>query len=321
MRRSFGGSSGMGMGRGGAGAGGGGGFGGTGGGGGMFRTLSKVGTASVSTSSPSSSSSSSSSSSTCSSKKASKLGLSIGSKSTSAYSSSVALSDSSFNLGFGTAWPLSSFCDESDWIYVDDESSFETEIDTFDHCVFGSAPSEIEAHAALHSIQQTLPTSCHSDSDWIEPSSFCEQSVSSGISRVYDAFHLLQTESSVQRMVISLSSDKAVWNAVLNNQVVKEVREAFCKDEANALGNSGSEPNPSKSPTNVLSWILNNMRAKFMDFLEGITTLMTNQFRPPSENHHESSESTDGFGELVKSAFMLTAIVLLIVVMTRASHA
>ncbi|KDO38100.1 hypothetical protein CISIN_1g035288mg [Citrus sinensis] len=30
-----------------------------------------------------------------------------------------------------------------------------------------------------------------------------------------------------QRMVISLSSDKAVWNAVLNNEAVQELKESF----------------------------------------------------------------------------------------------
>lgn len=30
-----------------------------------------------------------------------------------------------------------------------------------------------------------------------------------------------------QRMVISLSSDKDVWNAVLNNEAVRELKESF----------------------------------------------------------------------------------------------
>lgn len=31
----------------------------------------------------------------------------------------------------------------------------------------------------------------------------------------------------MQRMVISLSSDKAVWDAVLNNEVVRELKESL----------------------------------------------------------------------------------------------
>jgi hypothetical protein len=32
---------------------------------------------------------------------------------------------------------------------------------------------------------------------------------------------------SAQKMVVSLSSDKAVWDAVLNNAVVRELRETY----------------------------------------------------------------------------------------------
>lgn len=31
----------------------------------------------------------------------------------------------------------------------------------------------------------------------------------------------------MQRMVISLSSDKAVWDAVMNNEVVREIKEMY----------------------------------------------------------------------------------------------
>ncbi|KAM1345393.1 hypothetical protein ACFX15_034135 [Malus domestica] len=48
-----------------------------------------------------------------------------------------------------------------------------------------------------------------------------------GVERVYDAFHLLQTKSSMQRMVMTLSSDIAVWDAVRNNEVVRELHESF----------------------------------------------------------------------------------------------
>lgn len=317
------------MGWGGAGARGGGGYGGGGGGGGgMFRTVTRVSRAGLSNlqdhSSPSSSSFS-----TSSPKKASKRGLSVGSKSADVCATSVVLSNS--NLGFGPAWPLSSassFSDESDWVCIHDESErteIETDMDSLDDCVFGSAPSPIEAQTALISLQNTLPTSCHSASDWIEPALYPyggEQSTCPDIGRVYDAFHLLQTEPSIQRMVISLSSDKAVWNAVLNNEAVQELKEAiFRQDEVNnALESSGDDPNPSSSsPGNVLSWIFNNMRAKFMEFLTGITDLMKEVFQPPSDD--DMGKLPDGFGERVRAAFMLTAIVLLIVVVTRASHA
>jgi len=38
---------------------------------------------------------------------------------------------------------------------------------------------------------------------------------------------LFERVSDVQRMVISLSSDKAVWDAILNNEAVREIREKY----------------------------------------------------------------------------------------------
>lgn len=43
---------------------------------------------------------------------------------------------------------------------------------------------------------------------------------------IYAVFLNLVLIFMVQRMVISLSSDKAVWDAVMNNEVVRELRES-----------------------------------------------------------------------------------------------
>ncbi|KAK9706563.1 hypothetical protein RND81_07G135100 [Saponaria officinalis] len=77
-------------------------------------------------------------------------------------------------------------------------------------------------------------SSVGSDMDWIEPSmQLYDQRLaqSYGWEKVYGAFHLLQTEPSVQKMVVSLSSDKAVWDAVLKNETVREIRDLYLKCE------------------------------------------------------------------------------------------
>ncbi|PRQ32438.1 hypothetical protein RchiOBHm_Chr5g0046391 [Rosa chinensis] len=61
----------------------------------------------------------------------------------------------------------------------------------------------------------------------MEPYVYLCNSQPQGRQRVYEAFSLLQNESSVQRIVVSLSSDRAVWDAVMNNEVVRELRESF----------------------------------------------------------------------------------------------
>ncbi|RRT56824.1 hypothetical protein B296_00020783 [Ensete ventricosum] len=59
--------------------------------------------------------------------------------------------------------------------------------------------------------------------------------------KVYDAFNLLKISPSIQshcqcilglllqRMVVSLSSDKAIWDAVMKNEAVQELNKCFCE--------------------------------------------------------------------------------------------
>ncbi|KAL8151328.1 hypothetical protein V2J09_021136 [Rumex salicifolius] len=315
--RSFGGSSGMGWRGAGSGSGG-----GAGGGGGLFRTVSRVARAGISNlqdpSSPSSSSSSSSPRNT------SKRGLTLCHTTAAIAPSLVSLSTSI--QGFGPSRPLtssSSLCDESEWVDVNDEFSIEDGNDSFDDRIFGSVPSSHEVTTALLSLQQAVPTSCSSDVDWIEPSSHMygyDHRINPGIGRVYEALHLLQTDSSVQRMVISLSSDRSVWAAVLNNEAVQELRGAFYRGEADDSESSDEESEPVSSSSNVVKWIFNNMRSKFMEFLSGITNLVKDAFEPEEHEQQTTDEFPDVFREKVRAAFMLTAIVLLIVVVSRASH-
>ncbi|KAL8192805.1 hypothetical protein R6Q57_027253 [Mikania cordata] len=100
-----------------------------------------------------------------------------------------------------------------------------------DDFVFCTVPSMDEVHHAVASLQQVLnrQTSSHDsewDFDWIEPSPSMLKA-HRGSESVYDAFRLLQSEPSVKRMVMSLSSDKAVWEAVMNNEVVRELRDSI----------------------------------------------------------------------------------------------
>lgn len=44
---------------------------------------------------------------------------------------------------------------------------------------------------------------------------------------IFDYTHFKNCNFSAQRMVMSLSSDKAVWDAVMNNEVVRELRETY----------------------------------------------------------------------------------------------
>lgn len=71
-------------------------------------------------------------------------------------------------------------------------------------------------------------SSTGSESDWAEPTMLLYNSrplIIDGYRNVMDAFRLLQINPFVQRTVVSLSSDKAVWDAVMNNEAVQELEE------------------------------------------------------------------------------------------------
>ncbi|URE06475.1 hypothetical protein MUK42_27360 [Musa troglodytarum] len=74
--------------------------------------------------------------------------------------------------------------------------------------------------------------STESESDWIEPAMHLFSSNSSQskqCEKVYDAFNLLKISPSIQRMVVSLSSDKAMWDAVMKKEAVQELKKCFCE--------------------------------------------------------------------------------------------
>ncbi|XP_015069734.1 uncharacterized protein LOC107014368 isoform X2 [Solanum pennellii] len=231
----------------------------------------------------------------------------------------------------------------------------------FDDYILGPVPSTDEVHHAVSALHQVLePTyfaystddglgyksnedtsdeltssinlthevlsSSGSVSDWIEPSiHICNSKLlqSYGSNRVYDAFHLLQTEPSIQKMVISLSSDKAVWDAVLNNEAVREIRDSL-KQADNGLqaGNSeeGLDKSDSDGTVDVISWIVVNTKEKVLEIVEKIIEFVNEWFQPPEEEK-TSDGDTDPFEEKLRTSFFLSIVVLLVVVVARAQCA
>ncbi|XP_050225563.1 uncharacterized protein LOC126675038 isoform X1 [Mercurialis annua] len=258
-----------------------------------------------------------------------------------------------------SSWPSfssgDSACDESEWVSVDGNGSEEER--SVGDFVLGPVPSLDEVHSAVSALTQVFDTASYSEfvtdkfactdvanqissptgrlrsvspvgseADWIEPSMhLCNSRMFHPYSpdRVYDAFHLLQHEPSVKRMVISLSSDKAVWNAVLNNDVVRELRETYNAEENNTpptLEGSDETSNDSNPAMNAVKWIFENTKAKFMEVFEKITTLINELFKAHVVDN-KTTGTMDPFEERLKTSFMLSVVVLLVVVVTRAHRA
>ncbi|KAH8521673.1 hypothetical protein Peur_040322 [Populus x canadensis] len=259
-----------------------------------------------------------------------------------------------------TWWPsfTGSYPDDYEWVSVDG-SEDERLVGFNDDFVLGPVPSMDEVHGAVTALthvfdaplysqlirdkfactvdkdladQISSPTvlsqvsSVGSDFDWKEPSpALCNQRAlhSYGSHTVHEAFHLLLTEPSVQKMVVSISSDIAVWDAVLNNAVVQELRETYYADENTdpltsvSSDETGEETNPA---LNFVKWIFDNTRARVVEVIETVTKLVNELFKPPADEK-TSAGDMDPFEDKLRRSFLLSIMVLLIVVVTRVQKA
>ncbi|KAF5732285.1 hypothetical protein HS088_TW18G00979 [Tripterygium wilfordii] len=256
----------------------------------------------------------------------------------------------SFGAGSGSS------CDEFEWVSVDG-SQDDRAFGFVDDFVLGPVPSADEVQYAVSALQQVSDVARHSqhvrdkyaynsdrdgancipsftdsvgrvssvgsDLDWVEPSQNNYNSrmlQRHGRDRVYDAFHLLQTEPFVQRMVISLSSDKAVWDAVMNNDAVRQLKELYYSDES-INQHSSDEPSDDSNPAvNIVRWIFDNTKAKVMEVIDNIMKL-TNELFKPSDEEKTATGGTYLFQEKLKTSFQLAIVVLLIVIVSRAHRA
>lgn len=75
----------------------------------------------------------------------------------------------------------------------------------------------------------------------------------------------------------------------------------------------------SNEAANILRRIFDNTKAKVMEVIEHITKLMSELFQSPDDE--KTAGAADPFKEKLKTSFMLSVVVLLIVVASRARKA
>uniref|UniRef100_A0ACD5YSS9 Uncharacterized protein n=1 Tax=Avena sativa TaxID=4498 RepID=A0ACD5YSS9_AVESA len=214
------------------------------------------------------------------------------------------------------------------------DAAGEADVDDDYRVVFWSPPTGDEVRAAFSSIQEVfensfgvdsdetekqialLSTSGYSSSsnssgsdDWVEPAAYVLNSTAL-LTRehrtVLDAFRLLQRDPNVQKMVMSLSSDRTVWDAVMNNEAVQEFRRSF-QD-----GKDNDRKGCSSGPAGVLKWILGNTRAKIIEFFDNIMKIVSMLFLPQSDE-----DKPDLYSDAVKVSFMLSVFVFIVVAVAR----
>ncbi|GAB4844309.1 hypothetical protein Ancab_037672 [Ancistrocladus abbreviatus] len=185
--------------------------------------------------------------------------------------------------------------------------------------VLSSSPSRTEvenAFAAFQSFMRGLSL-CGTAFGWLEPvlSRFDPNAMQSpGLQRVRDALHLLLVEPSFQTMVISIASDQAVWDAVQKNKVVQELQRSVGGVKVNRLQGSQQELD---LVSQILRWILDITKAKVVEIIDKLRILVDGLFEAPQE---EKTNVTH-LEEMLRSSVLLSIIILLIVVVTRANGA
>ncbi|XP_031259156.1 uncharacterized protein LOC116117262 [Pistacia vera] len=234
-------------------------------------------------------------------------------------------------------WP-SFGCEDYEWVSVDGDDG-----KSHDDFILGSVPSVDEVNNAVSALQQAFDPASYSlvrdkyaynldkdaELDWVEPSLHLSNSrmlQPYGPDRVYDAFHLLQTEPSIQRMVVSLSSDQAVWKAVLNNEVVRELKESFYAAAEDSESECSTEICDDSNPAmNIIKWIFHNTKARLIEVIDKITHIVNEVFKPSDDETpttgSKTAGATDPFEEKLRTSFLLSVMVLLFVVVTRAGRA
>lgn len=87
------------------------------------------------------------------------------------------------------------------------------------------------------------------------------------------------------------------------------------------VGESADLDKGSDDPESVmgsLSWIFNNTKAKIMDIIDKITGVINKLFLPPESE--KTGKATDLFEDKLRTSLLLSIVVLLVVVVTRANQ-
>ncbi|XP_060218933.1 uncharacterized protein LOC132645765 [Lycium barbarum] len=240
---------------------------------------------------------------------------------------------------FQSSPSLSSICDtpfEESWIKnrsVDygslDNGSFDgvdekgTKGSSYYDSSFGSVPSSWEVEKALSELQSFMSGryAPREEMDWLEPMPNPHQSTllqSPGYARFYDAFHMLQNEPSIQRLVCSIACDKAVWEAMMENKAVQNLQGSLI---------CAAKEEESQRPTGesdigslIVKWIMGITTSTLAELIQSFGSLLReiiNEIFEPTKKEKSTSELNDLLEEKIRSSFLLSLVLLLIVVVTR----
>ncbi|MED6123787.1 hypothetical protein PIB30_052725 [Stylosanthes scabra] len=180
----------------------------------------------------------------------------------------------------------------------------------YDH-VFETVPSQREVEDAISALIKFIEAvSSSSSNQQITNSSDWRIFLSEGYKRLYDAIQLLQTDPSIKRLVASLSSDKAIWDAVMSHVRHQKLLEVPDSVESKKPQNSEEK----ELAMYLLSWILQIIKGKVWELINSFQSLVNDFFHYPKAEHVVDPAVLH---EKLRSSLLLCIIILLIVIMAR----
>lgn len=204
------------------------------------------------------------------------------------------------------------------------ESAYGKEYPTrTDYVMFGPPPSYYEVESAIASLHNFMKGLTPYGSELNELQQILDRCsvttlLSQGCGRLRDAFSLLQTDPSIKRLVVSLSSDRAIWDAVMNNEVVRKLQDSYHGGESS--GSSKSCDEKQDIAASLLKWVLDMTKIKVMELIQGFLSLMNEVFQPLGREKRIEA-GNDAAEDKVRSSLLLSIVILLIVVVARMQNA
>ncbi|CAH1412179.1 unnamed protein product [Lactuca virosa] len=177
---------------------------------------------------------------------------------------------------------------------------------------FGPVPSKIEVQNAISDLRRVMDVICATNSE------IMDSSKSLGQNRLLDAYHLLQTDASVPKLVLSISSDIEVWDAILKNDEVRDLQRSlpYTANEEKAMGYK----NELNSTSLLIKWIFAFMKLKITELIDKLEVFILERIQIVTRKSKSTSKLDDILEEKVRSSLLLSVVILLIVVITRSTE-
>lgn len=181
---------------------------------------------------------------------------------------------------------------------------------------FGSVPSSWEVERALSDLQSFM-SGCYvpkEEMNWRRSMLM----KSPGNARYYDAYHMFQNEPSIQRLVCSIACDRAVWEAMMRNKEVQNLKDSLicaAKEEESLRSTRESDIG-----SLIVKWIMEIITTRIAELIQSFGSLLSDMIHNILESDNKekpTSELTDLLEEKIRSSFLLSVVLVLIVVVTR----